>query len=118
VTGRIKRKLRNGKDDLSNLQSAVSERTRRAVRKTDYYVHDNAWAMIGVAAGLAFAAGFLLSRKSEGLIVEAGTNPENPRSQERAKKVNSWEFVHSAIPLALFVWRAFQTTPPPSATEE
>jgi hypothetical protein len=118
VTGRIKRKFRNRKDDLSNFQSAVSERTRRAVRKTDYYVHDNAWAMIGVAAGLAFAAGFLLSRKSEGVILEAGTTAENPRSRERAKKVNSWEFVHSAIPLALFVWRAFQTAPPPSAAEE
>lgn len=108
MTGRLKRKFRNGKDNISTFQTAVSDRTRRAVRQTDYYVHDNAWTMIAISAGLAFAAGFLLSRKNQESIVLDVQSGDTPDAKERIKKLNSWEFVHSAIPLALFVWKAIQ----------
>jgi hypothetical protein len=109
MTGRIKRTFRNSKDSISSFQTGLSEKTRRAARKTDYYVHDNAWVMMAASAGLAFAAGFLLSRGNQEAIAEA-VGRDIPNSRERIKKVNSWEFLHSSIPLALFVWKAFLAT--------
>jgi ElaB/YqjD/DUF883 family membrane-anchored ribosome-binding protein len=110
MKGRIRKKFLNGRDNLSSLQTNVSEKTRRAVRKTDYYVHENAWTMMAISAGLAFAAGFLLSRRNLDSIVldvEAG---DTPQAKERIKRLNSWEMIHSAIPLALFVWKTLRST--------
>jgi len=110
MTGRVKKGFRNGKESLSNIQTSISERSRRAARRTDYYVHDNAWRMMALSAGLAFAAGFLLSRRNqEGIAIDL-EHGDSPRAQERIKKFNSWEFVHSAVPLALFVWKALQSS--------
>jgi ElaB/YqjD/DUF883 family membrane-anchored ribosome-binding protein len=106
MTGRIKKSFRNGTETLSGLQTNLSERTRRAARKTDYYVHDNAWTMMAATAGLAFVAGFVLSRANQEAIAEA-VGEEIPNSPEKIRKVNSWEFLHSAIPLGLFFWKAF-----------
>lgn len=49
-----------------NLQSArerllqLQENTTAAARATDVYVHDNAWAMMGVAAAVGFVAGLAI----------------------------------------------------------
>lgn len=115
MTGRIKKSFLNGRDSISSARAAASDRTRRAVRKTDYYVHDNAWKMMGVVAGLAFFTGFLLSRRNQeaiasGIAAETGTRAETPEVQEKVKRLNSWELVHSAIPLALFFWKAVQAS--------
>jgi hypothetical protein len=81
-----------------------------AARSTDYYVHDNAWNMMGLAAGLAFAAGFLLSsRKQEGIVASVD-GEDSPELKKKAQKLNSWEFIHSAIPLTLFLWKAVQAS--------
>jgi ElaB/YqjD/DUF883 family membrane-anchored ribosome-binding protein len=109
MAGRIKKRIRNGKESLSSFQTNVGERTRRAVRKTDYYVHDNAWMVMGVTAGLAFVAGFVLSRANQEAIARS-VGEEIPNSPEKIRKVNSWEFLHSAIPLGLFFWKAFQVS--------
>ena len=63
MTGRIKQTLANGRENVSSAKAAVTDKTRQAVRRTDYYVHDNAWKMMGVIAGLAFVAGYFLSTK-------------------------------------------------------
>ena len=115
MTGRIKQTFMNGRDHISTAKAAASERTRRAVRRTDYYVHDNAWKMMGVVAGMAFFAGFLLSRRNQeaiatGLAAETGTRRESTEVQEKVKRLNSWEMIHSAIPLALFFWKAVQAS--------
>src|SRR4051812_11840480 len=110
MTGRVKQGFRNGRDSISNLQCSVSEKTRRAARKTDYYVHDNAWTMMAITAGFAFVAGFLLSNRNQKGIAIDLQRGDTPRAQERIKKFNSWEFVHSAVPLALFAWKAFQSS--------
>jgi ElaB/YqjD/DUF883 family membrane-anchored ribosome-binding protein len=108
MTGRIKKTFRNGKESITDMQASIVDKTRRAARRTDYYVHDNAWTMMAVTAGLALAAGFLLARGTREILEEAVEfQEENPKAREK-KKVNSWEFIHSAIPLALFVWRALQ----------
>lgn len=115
MTGRIKQTLLNGRDNISTAKSAVSDKTRRAVRRTDYYVHDNAWKMMGVIAGLAFVAGYFLSTKNqEGISAavnaDGGNVTDHPEVQEKVKKLNSWEMIHSAIPLALFFWKAVQAS--------
>ena len=115
MTGKIKQSLSNGRDSVSSAKAAVADKTRRAVRKTDYYVHDNAWKMMGVIAGLAFVAGFFLSTKNqEGISAAINSDgsaaTEHPKVQEKVKKLNSWEMIHSAIPLALFFWKAVQAS--------
>ena len=108
MTGRIKKTFRNGKESITDMQASIVDKTRRAARRTDYYVHDNAWTMMAVTAGLALAAGFLLARGTQEILEEAVEfQEENPKAREK-KKVNSWEFIHRAITLALFVWRALQ----------
>jgi ElaB/YqjD/DUF883 family membrane-anchored ribosome-binding protein len=109
MTGRIKKSFRNRKENLGTLQTNVAHRTRRAVRKTDYYVHENAWTMMAVSAGLAFVAGFVLSRANQEAIAQA-VGEEVSNSPEKIRKVNSWEFLHSAIPLGLFFWKTFQVS--------
>ena len=109
MTGRIKKGFRNGKENISDMGTNIVEQTRRAARRTDYYVHDNAWMMMAVSAGLALAAGFLLARQTQ--ETSAAAEFQEPTQQPREKKkVNSWEFVHSAIPLALFVFKAIRSS--------
>jgi hypothetical protein len=113
MTGRIRKTFLNGRDNLANAGVAVSEKTRRAARKTDYYIHDNAWKMMGISAGLAFFAGFLLSRlNDERLLAPHLTETDSDQNPPAAKKSKSgsWELVHAAIPLALFAWKAFQSS--------
>jgi len=106
MAGRLKKSFRNGKENLGSLQTNLTERTQRAARRTDYYVHDNAWTMMAVSAGLALVAGFVLSRANQKAIAQS-VGEEIPNSPEKVRKVNSWEFLHSAIPLGLFLWKAF-----------
>lgn len=110
MTGRIKQSIRNRRESISDMKSTVSNSTRRAVRKTDYYVHDNAWKIIGTVAGLAFFAGFLLSRRNqEGIAAGVGADG-SPEVEKKVQRLNSWEFVHSALPMALFLWKAVQAS--------
>jgi ElaB/YqjD/DUF883 family membrane-anchored ribosome-binding protein len=111
MTGRIKQSFMNSRDSLANAGTAVSEKTRRAARKTDYYVHDNAWKMMGIVAGLAFVAGYALTRlNDETFVIGEGLPVDSDENAKAAKKEKSgsWELVHAAIPLALFAWKAFQ----------
>ena len=115
MTGRIKQTFLNGRENVSSAKSAVADKTRKAVRRTDYYVHDNAWKIMGVIAGLAFVAGYFISTKNQegiaaGVNADVGDATNNPKVQEKVKRLNSWEMVHSAIPLALFFWKAMQAS--------
>lgn len=105
VTGRIKKTFRNSKDSISTFQTNVSGKTRRAIRKTDYYVHDNAWTLMALTAGVAFAAGFLLSRRSQDAVA-IEYQEGNPEVEEKIRKVSSFDFFHSIMPLALFAVKA------------
>ena len=115
VTGRIKQTLLNGKENVSNAKGLVADKTRQAARKTDYFVHDNAWKIVGIVAGMAFVAGYFLSTKNQegivaGINADGASATDHPEVQQKVKKLNSWEMVHSAIPLALFFWKAIQAS--------
>jgi hypothetical protein len=115
MTGRIKKTILNSRENVSNAKTAVADKSRRVARQTDYYVHDNAWKMMGIVAGLAFVAGYFLStRNQEGISAavnaDGGDVTDHPTVKEKVQKLNSWEMVHSAIPLALFFWKAVQAS--------
>jgi ElaB/YqjD/DUF883 family membrane-anchored ribosome-binding protein len=59
----VEENLRTARERVQQLQ----DNTTAAARATDTYVHDNAWAMMGVAAAVGFVAGLAIGggRRSE-----------------------------------------------------
>ena len=55
--------LRQAAEKAQDLQDAVVERSKAAAQATDDYVHENPWQSVGVAAGVAFLLGLLVSRR-------------------------------------------------------
>lgn len=55
--------LRRSRLALYDAQDVVLENSRKAVRATDDYVHDNPWQAIGVAAIAGLLVGMLISRR-------------------------------------------------------
>lgn len=63
VRSRLGDRLAVAKDRLADAEEAIVERTRKAAHATDDYVHDHPWQSVGVAAGVAFLLGLLVSRR-------------------------------------------------------
>ncbi|HET7731157.1 MAG TPA: DUF883 family protein [Usitatibacter sp.] len=57
----VEENLRAAKDRVRQLQGAAYERGTAAVRVTDEYVHENAWAAIGVAAAVGLIVGLVIA---------------------------------------------------------
>ncbi|ALM84739.1 YqjD family protein [Bordetella sp. N] len=55
--------LKRTRETLYDVQDAVLERSRKAARATDDYVHDNPWQAIGIAGGVGLLVGLLISRR-------------------------------------------------------
>lgn len=109
IGSRIKTGFLNKKDNVSGMQTAMVDKTRRAARRTDYYIHENAWKMMVLSAGAAFALGFFFSRRNQEAIA-MDLQAEAAEGEEKIKKLNTWEFIHSTIPLTLFLWKAVQAS--------
>jgi ElaB/YqjD/DUF883 family membrane-anchored ribosome-binding protein len=60
---RARETVRVAKERLVDAQDEVSKRARDAAKDADKYVHDNPWQAVGIAAGLAFLIGVLVSRR-------------------------------------------------------
>lgn len=60
---RIQASLAVYKDKLLDAEQALREKTKEAARATDEYVHDHPWQAVGVAAGIGFLLGLLVSRR-------------------------------------------------------
>ena len=60
---RIQASLAVYKDKLMDAELALREKTKEAARATDEYVHDHPWQAVGVAAGVGFLLGLLVSRR-------------------------------------------------------
>jgi ElaB/YqjD/DUF883 family membrane-anchored ribosome-binding protein len=63
VRERAKESVSAARERLTDVQKDVSKRARRAYKDTDRYVHDNPWQAVGIAAGVAFIVGLLVSRR-------------------------------------------------------
>ena len=57
----VEESLHAAKKRARELQGAAYEKTTAAARATDEYVHENAWAAIGIAAAVGFIAGLLVA---------------------------------------------------------
>jgi ElaB/YqjD/DUF883 family membrane-anchored ribosome-binding protein len=57
-------KLLVAKEHLGEVSQLAGERGRQVAIATDDYVHDSPWTAIGVAAGIAFVLGAMLTRRS------------------------------------------------------
>lgn len=60
---RMQTRMEQAKADLTRLQDAAVGGAKDAGRAADEYVRENPWPVIGIAAGLAFLLGMLVSRR-------------------------------------------------------
>jgi len=63
IKAKAEHTLHDAKQRLSSAQEAIGDQARRSVRDADRYVHDKPWQAIGIAAGVAFVVGLLVSRR-------------------------------------------------------
>jgi ElaB/YqjD/DUF883 family membrane-anchored ribosome-binding protein len=63
LRAQVEAKLLAAKLRLQELEGDAMDRAKAAARYTDDYVHDNPWPAIGVAAGVGFLLGLLISRR-------------------------------------------------------
>jgi ElaB/YqjD/DUF883 family membrane-anchored ribosome-binding protein len=63
LRGRLQERLSQARVHLSHAQEAAVARAKAAGLATDEYVHDHPWNSIGVAAGIGFLIGLLISRR-------------------------------------------------------
>ena len=60
---RVQASLAAAKEQLGEAERATIEKALQAAKATDAYVHENPWAVIGVAAAAALAIGVLIGRR-------------------------------------------------------
>ena len=63
VREKLSANLQDLKAKLLDAEKLVSEKAKVAARATDEYVHENPWQSIGIAAGVGFLVGLLVSRR-------------------------------------------------------
>ncbi|SDG64451.1 DUF883 family protein [Propionivibrio dicarboxylicus] len=60
---RVGERLADAKIRLADAEALVVDKTRAAARATDEYVKENPWQAVGVAAGIGFLIGVIVSRR-------------------------------------------------------
>ena len=55
--------VRVARERLGEAQEQVVKHAKKAAKETDTFVHENPWQAIGIAAGVAFIIGVLVSRR-------------------------------------------------------
>ena len=60
---KIQDSLRQAKVKLAEVEDVLIDRGKEAARATDEYVHDHPWGAVGIAAGVGFVIGMLISRR-------------------------------------------------------
>jgi len=60
---RIQASLATARVKLADAERVLLEKTKKAAKATDEYVHDNPWKSVGIAAGVGFVLGLLIGRR-------------------------------------------------------
>ena len=63
VRERIGANLKGVKEKLQETEALVSDQAKAAAKATDEYVRENPWQSIGIAAGVGFLVGLMISRR-------------------------------------------------------
>ncbi|MBB5018299.1 ElaB/YqjD/DUF883 family membrane-anchored ribosome-binding protein [Chitinivorax tropicus] len=63
VREKVMANLRSAKTKLLEAERLVAEKTKAAAKATDEYVHEHPWQAVGIAAGVGFLLGLLVSRR-------------------------------------------------------
>jgi ElaB/YqjD/DUF883 family membrane-anchored ribosome-binding protein len=57
---KIEDNLKQAREYLHDFEGAVVDKSKVAARKTDEYVHENAWSTVGIAVGIGILIGLLM----------------------------------------------------------
>ncbi len=60
---KIQESLNRAKVKLADVEDVIIDKSKQAARATDEYVHDHPWRAVGIAAGIGFIIGLLISRR-------------------------------------------------------
>jgi ElaB/YqjD/DUF883 family membrane-anchored ribosome-binding protein len=60
---RIQDSMHRAKVKLADAEAVMLDKTKQAAHATDEYVHENPWKAVGIAAGVGFLVGLLISRR-------------------------------------------------------
>jgi len=60
---KIEDNLKQARGYLHDFESTVVDKSRVAARKTDAYVHENAWSTVGIAVGIGILIGLLMRER-------------------------------------------------------
>lgn len=60
---RIQASLATAKVKLADAERVALEQAKKAAKVTDEYVHEHPWNAVGIAAGIGFILGLLISRR-------------------------------------------------------
>lgn len=63
IKDKIGARLAIAKASIEQMSGAVSQRTRRAVKATDAYAHEQPWKSIGIGAAVGVLIGFVLATR-------------------------------------------------------
>jgi len=63
VRTRVNQSLQQLKGELENAERATIAQAKRAAGEVDHYAHDHPWQSIGIAAGVGFLVGMIVSRR-------------------------------------------------------
>lgn len=55
--------LQSARTSMEHAGTVVADNAKHYARRTDEYVHDNPWKILGVAAAAGVLIGFLMSRR-------------------------------------------------------
>lgn len=60
---KIQDSLHRAKVKLAEVEDVLLDKSKQAARQTDEYVHEHPWHAVGIAAGIGFVIGLLISRR-------------------------------------------------------
>jgi ElaB/YqjD/DUF883 family membrane-anchored ribosome-binding protein len=60
---RVQASLATAKVKLADAERAVVEKTKKAAKATDEFVHENPWKAVGIAAAAGVVLGLLINRR-------------------------------------------------------
>jgi len=63
LRARVQARLHDAKVRLVEAEALLVAKTKAAARATDAYVHESPWVAVGIAAGVGFLIGAIVSRR-------------------------------------------------------